>query len=238
MTFGSIFEKYLESLKLPNGSIDAKQSYQTLALTRFSEILPELANARAIKSDLFREVLSRRYVEEATLHGLRDGVDETEELEPGAFLDTLCSFFEWAHENRVFQLAANCLEVLTELRQSIPRAIKIGVTLSKEITARGDATIFPEFLTSFEQGGASRYDIDSPDGQGVIEGYFRIRRVENLDIEAEEIITEEVVWPIEFPPVTARLLSEGFLINLEIVRESRAWRIAGCGFAYPPGTDI
>jgi hypothetical protein len=169
---------------------------------------------------------------------LRAGVEETEDIEPGLFLDWLYAFFNWARENRVLPLADNCAQVLAELRQSIPRAIMIGLSLSKEIAARGSATTFPELLTSFEQGGASRYDIDSPDGRGAIEGYFRIRRVESIHIEAEEIITEEIVWPVEFPSATARLLSEGFIINLEIVKQRRVWQIDGCGFAYPPGTDI
>jgi hypothetical protein len=183
-------------------------------------------------------MLTRHYVEEVTLRRLRPGDGEIKEIEPGAFLDALYSFFEWAREISLLPLADTCAQLLAELRQSVPRAIMIGVSLSKEIAARGVASTFPEFLTSFEQGGASRYDIDSPDGRGVIEGYFRIRRVEGFRIEAEEIITEEVVWPVMFPPATASLLFEGFIINMEIVRESNSWVIAGCGFTYPPGTDI
>jgi hypothetical protein len=238
MTLKSIAEQYLDSFKVLNGPIETEQCNQKLALARLSEILPDLVNASALNPDQLREMLSRAFVEEVTLRELRAGFDETLEIEPSAILDALYSIFSWTRENRDLPLADNCAQVLAELRQSIPLAIMIGVSLSKEIAARGAATTFPEFLTSFEQGGASRYDIDSPDGRGTVEGYFRIMRVENLHIEAEEIITEEIVWPIEFPPATAVLLSEGFIINMEIVKESRAWQIVDCGFAYPPGTDI
>jgi hypothetical protein len=238
MTFESIAEQYLGSIEIENGSRDAKHCNHKLALARLSEILPDLANTRTINPDQLREALSRRFVEEVTLRRLRGGSDEAEEMGPGAFLDALYSFFDWARGKGVLPLADKCSEVLAELRQTLPRAIMIGVSLSKELAERGVATSFPEFLTSFEQGGASRYDIDSADGRGVIEGYFRIRRVENHHIEAEEIITEEIVWPVDFPPSTARLLSEGFIINMEIIRKSHAWQVFDCGFVYPPGTDL
>ena len=238
MTFERIAELYLGSLNLPGGLVDEKPGARMLALERFSNLTPGARNIEAINPDQLRELLSRRYVEESTVRGSRAGVDEAGEIEPAAFLDQLHTFYEWAGENRILPFADGCLRVIAELRQPIPRAIKIGVALSKEIAARGPAATFTEFLTSFEQGGGSRYDIDSPDGRGAVEGYFRLMHVEGIRAEAEEIITGEVIEPIEFPPSTAGLLSEEFVINMEIIWDGRAWQIAGCGFAYPPGTDV
>jgi hypothetical protein len=93
-------------------------------------------------------------------------------------------------------------------------------------------------LTSFEEGGSSQYDIDVPGNVGAIDGYFRIIRVEGSSVEAEELISDERVWPIVFPSEVAALLDDGYIINLELVRKPEHWQIAGCGFAYPPGTEI
>ena len=57
-------------------------------------------------------------------------------------------------------------------------------------------------------------------------------------VEAEEIITEERVWPIIFPSDPASPLTNDYIINLELVRSKDGWQIAACGFAYPPGTDV
>jgi hypothetical protein len=62
--------------------------------------------------------------------------------------------------------------------------------------------------------------------------------VEGASVEAEELISEERVWPIIFPSEAAALLEDGYIINLELVRKPEGWQIAGCGFAYPPGAEI
>jgi hypothetical protein len=102
----------------------------------------------------------------------------------------------------------------------------------------GGAFSFPEFLTSFEEGGSSQYDIDVPGNVGAIDGYFRIIRVDGVLAEAEELISEERVWPIVFPFEVAALLDDGYIINMELVRKMEGWQIVGCGFTYPPGTEI
>ncbi|HST22533.1 MAG TPA: hypothetical protein VLR90_15525, partial [Blastocatellia bacterium] len=89
-----------------------------------------------------------------------------------------------------------------------------------------------------EEGGHSSYDLDEIGEVGAIEGYFRITRIEGAMAEAEEVITEERVWPIIFPRDLASRLTNGYIINLELVRSKEGWQIAACGFAYPPGTDI
>ena len=73
---------------------------------------------------------------------------------------------------------------------------------------------------------------------GAIEGYFRIIRVDGSLVEAEEMISGGNVWPIVFPAKDAAQLDDRYILNLELVRVKEGWRIARCGFAYPPGTDV
>jgi hypothetical protein len=158
--------------------------------------------------------------------------------EPKDLLDSLAEFFKWADQQAGTDQAAQYSPILIELRRSLPRALEITNALTSALRQRGGAFNFPEFLTSFEEGGSSQYDIDVPGNLGAIDGYFRIVRVEGSSVEAEELISEERVWPIVFPSEVAALLEDGYIINLELVRKPEGWQIAGCGFAYPPGTEI
>ena len=129
-------------------------------------------------------------------------------------------------------------------RHTLPRADEISKLLSDWLRERGGAFSFPEYLTTFEEGGRSQYDIDdSADSDDsnevrVLDGYFRILRVEGSLVEAEELVTGKRVWPIVFPSHVAVLLERAYTINLEVVRTGEGWQITGCGFAYPPGTDV
>jgi hypothetical protein len=136
-------------------------------------------------------------------------------------------------------IAQECLVVLQSLQETLPRAIAIARTLTASLANRGGAFAFPEFLTSFEEGGQSAYDIGEPSGEAsAIEGYFQILRVDGTKVEAMELISERVVAPILFPEECALLLAAGYLINLELVYLEGGWQIVNCGFAYPPGTDV
>ncbi|MEK6288590.1 MAG: hypothetical protein AABO57_22970 [Acidobacteriota bacterium] len=159
-------------------------------------------------------------------------------LQPSELLDSLARFFKWVGRQTGIDLAERSSAVLLELSHSLPRALEITEMLSSWLRERGGAFNFPEFLTSFEEGGHSQYDIDTPGNIGALEGYFRIVRVEGSSVEAEEMLSEERVWPIVFPPEVAAVLDEQYIINLELVRTAVGWQIAGCGFAYPPGTDV
>lgn len=158
--------------------------------------------------------------------------------EPSDMLDSLEEFLGWADQQAGTDQAVEIAPILIELRRSLPRALEITNALSRSLRERGGAFNFPEFLTSFEEGGSSQYDIDVPGSVGAIDGYFRIIRVEGSSVEAEELISEERLWPIVFPSEVAALLDDGYIINLELVRKAEGWQIAGCGFAYPPGTEI
>jgi hypothetical protein len=153
-------------------------------------------------------------------------------------LASLTDFLKWVDENTGEELTARCSQTLTELDETLPQAIEITRLLSSWIQERRGAFSFPEFLTSFEEGGSSQYDIDTPGNIGALEGYFRIIRVEGSLVEAEDLISEERVWPIAFPPEVAMLLDRPYVINLELLRTQEGWHIASCGFAYPPGTEI
>jgi hypothetical protein len=184
-----------------------------------------------------RDFLARWYVEEAssTSQGTSDPDSTGRAIEPQSLCDSLAEFFRWAAG---FEGAEKHLLVLAELKHSLPRALEVTASLSKRLSGRGGAFAFPEFLTSFEEGGHSSYDLGDAGESGAVEGYFRITRVEGAMVEAEDMITGERVWPIIFPRDLAALLADDYVINLELVRGKDGWQIAACGFTYPPGTDV
>lgn len=157
---------------------------------------------------------------------------------PQQLLASMTGFLKWVEETTGEKLTERCSQTLTELGETLPQAIEITRLLSSWIQERRGAFTFPEFLTSFEEGGSSQYDIDTPGNIGALEGYFRIIRVEGSLVEAEDLISEERVWPITFPPEVAVLLNRPYVINLELLRTQEGWHIASCGFAYPPGTEV
>ena len=130
------------------------------------------------------------------------------------------------------------LAVLNELRVTVPRALEIAGDLASCIGSQRGAFSFPEFLTLFEEGGRSEYDIDTPGDVGALEGYFRIVRIEGSMVEAEELTSEDRIWPIIFPAEIAARLETQYIINLELVRAPEGWKIVDCGVVYPPGTEI
>ena len=202
-----------------------------------------------------RDFLSRWYVERACASNPNDsesieGGDAASSAsriskalndqvpEPPELLDSLESFLKWADQEGGADQFATVSPILIELRRTLPRALEITNALARALRERGGAFNFPEFLTSFEGGGSSQYDIDVPGNVGAIDGYFRIIRIEGASVEAREMISEETVWPIAFPSKVAALLEAEYIINLELVRDREGWQIAGCGFAYPPGTEM
>jgi hypothetical protein len=217
----------------------------------FSNIsLDEITAAR------LREFLSRWYVEEAAT-GSTSQNPSMDLPNAQTVISTLSEFFRWTGETATNQLkkesrsekqtpaplsgavAQERLAVLKSLRETLPRAIEITKALSRHLAERPGAFAFPEFLTSFEEGGQSDYDIGGLPGKvSAMEGYFRILRVDGVEVLAEEVIAEKPVWPIIFPEEVARLLSAGYLINLELVCLENHWQIVNCGFAYPPGTEM
>ena len=181
---------------------------------------------------LLRDFLSRWYVEATSSRQLPL---------PAALLESLEVFLSWLAERDQAAIEAECSPVLRELSTTLPRALEITEAVSKHLAGRGGAFSFPEFLTTFAEGGQSNYDIAAAgegEGPGAVEGYFRVIRVEGLSIEVQDLISEESYSPVICPEDVARLLEPFYIVNLEIVRVAEGWHIASCGFAYPPGTDI
>jgi hypothetical protein len=158
--------------------------------------------------------------------------------EPATLMDGLAEFMDWGARHLAFMAAGQCLAVINELREPLPRALTISRRLADHLAGSGGAFGFPEFLTSFEAGGHSQYDLDTVGESACMEGYFRILRVEGDQVEAEEMLTETRAWPILFPANIAALLETNYIINLELIQAEGGWQIAACGFAYPPGTAI
>jgi hypothetical protein len=144
-----------------------------------------------------RDFLSRWYVESvagsmpidatSASRNTAEGITarQTDVVQLLDLLDSIEEFVGWARQQTGIDQATGLLPVLNELRRSLPRALEITKALTSALRARGGAFTFPEFLTSFEDGGSSQYDIDVPGKVGAIDGYFRIVRVERLSVEAE-----------------------------------------------------
>jgi hypothetical protein len=160
---------------------------------------------------------------------------------PDAVLESLTIFLSWLDARDQTTLEAECSPLVHELSVSLPRALEITAALSKHLTERGGAFSFPEFLTTFAEGGQSSYDIavaGEGEGPGAVEGYFRVLRVEGSSVEVQELISEERYSPVICPDDVAQLIEPFYIVNLEIVRVEEGWQIAACGYAYPPGTEI
>jgi hypothetical protein len=153
-------------------------------------------------------------------------------------LGSLEQFFGWIQSTGSADFSRH-LSMISELRPAIVKADKLGTALSKSVRARGFG--FPEFLTSFEDGGRSLYDIDEPGktgGAGSVDGLFRVIRVEGSEVEAEETISGERFWPIDFPFESLSLVAPQYVINLALIRVGDRWKIYESGFAYPPQADV
>ncbi|HJQ68961.1 MAG TPA: hypothetical protein VKA70_08315 [Blastocatellia bacterium] len=200
------------------------------AIELFDEYLraSDLSSNELLPASALRDFLARWYVEVAAAPYAGREVPS-----PEALLDSVAEFLKWA-DARGLRVAGECAAMLSELQESLPRALEINRALSSHFGERGGAFGFPEFLTSFDQGGHSEYDIGEPGEVRAIEGYFLIERVEHDRAEAVEIVSDRRVGPIIFPEEVARLIGTGFIINLEVTRAGGVWRITDCGFAFPP----
>jgi len=76
--------------------------------------------------------------------------------EPHVLVDSLAEFFKWIDQQSGGGLAAQCVPLLIELSRSLPHALEITNALTSALRERGGAFNFPEFLTSFEEGGSSQ----------------------------------------------------------------------------------
>ncbi len=224
----------------------AEASAQWLeAMARDDSVSQECAESRALSlSVLLMYAGSELSLDEITPARLRDFlarwvVENATRVSPpasvGELIDSLAAFIAWA-ASIGFTTTSECREVIAELRDRVPRAMLVGSRLSEHLT--GGAFGFSEFLTSFEEGGHSQYDLDAPGESRCLEGYFRILRVEGKRVEAEEVLTETRAWPILFPEDVAALLEVDSLVNLELVQREDRWQVVACGFAYPPGTAV
>jgi hypothetical protein len=250
-SFIEVQQRDAERGSAESDKVSASLDSLELLYSYFSNIsLDEITPAR------LREFLSRWYVEEITSRSTSQN-PSTNFPTPQTVIASLSEFFSWVGETATNDsnkerrsetrtqvplseaLAQERVAVLKSLQEALPRAIEITKALSHHLAKRPGAFAFPEFLTSFEEGGQSDYDIGGLSGKvSAIEGYFQIVRVDGARVSAEELITEKPVWPILFPEEVARLLSPGYIINLELVCLEEHWQIINCGFAYPPGTDL
>jgi hypothetical protein len=243
MTLREVTQEFLESARQKdfprNASLDSlARSLDTLLIYFSPDIAPQEITPAAL-----RDFLSRWYVEESGSPPKADAKaahpgHAASHIAPEALCVSLEDFFKWAQAGEKIGNANEHLLIIETARRDLPRVFEITRRLTQRLAETGGAFAFPEFLTSFEEGGRSQYDLDSPGEVGAIEGYFRISRIDGARVEAQEVISDEMVWPIIFPVDVVTLLFLDCIINLELTLKSDGWRIASCGFAYPPGTEI
>jgi hypothetical protein len=250
MTIGQAIEAFIDQLRLTVEADKAKAGLKpTASLAHFLKLLKayfsrDEAPLQDVTPARIRDFLARWYVEETAADVVRASFainsqkDPQPTVEPQAMISALSLFFAWSDERAGTRLSVACSPILKELETALPRCFEIMRALSKHQAARGGPFAFPEFLTSFEQGGQSLYDLDAPGDVGAIEAYFRIIEVSGSTVRAENLITDETIEPIIFPREVARLLAPGYVINLEITRSRDGWQVTGSGAAYPPGTDV
>jgi hypothetical protein len=222
---------FLESIEQKT-SVESCYSYERSLDLLIASFTGECHLADITASRL-REFLARWYVEHVSANDNRAKIPG-----PDKIIASLREFFHQSGVCSDSEVTRQRLEVIAELERTLPRALEIFTALSSNLAERGGAFGFSEFLTSFEEGGRSQYDIDSPGDLSAREGYFRLIQITGSEVEVEELITEDRLWPVIFPEEVARLLEPEYIINLEIIRTSRGWHIVSCGFAYPPGTEI
>ncbi|MFL6213565.1 MAG: hypothetical protein ACJ74J_06675 [Blastocatellia bacterium] len=239
MTLDEAIAQWLDTTARDDSVSPADAESRALSLSRLARYFGARRPLEEVTPARLRDFLSRWFIENAgsaspCAHQQSRTVEFPDPLE---LSDTLAAFINWMARHTSF--AGNeCLAVVAELRERLPRAIAISTRLSEWLAGRGGAFGFPEFLTSFEAGGRSQYDFDTAGEAGSSEGYFRITRIDGGHIEAEEMLSEMIVAPILFPEPIVVLLEPGYIINLELVRAQDVWQVVACGFAYPPGTDV
>lgn len=223
MTIREASTRFLEQRDPKNSQCNEAHRPTIQLLTMF---LPDAAVAELTPARV-RDFIARWYVEETNY-----------QPPPSAMLNSLAEFLRWVETHDPAGTEDGCLSVIAELEQTLPRAMEISRVLSSELKSRG-AFGFSEFLTSFEEGGRSQYDVDVGGGGGrSIEGFFRLSRIEGSRVEAEELISGRRVWPVVFPEGSLGVIETGYIINLELVHGGDSWQIAASGFAYPPGTEF
>lgn len=225
MTLAEASSRFLTDTKSKTSCHPDEAQAQTRTLELLTGYLPE-AQLTDLTAAALRDFIARWYVEQTNHHP-----------EPQALLDSIEAFLSWIDANTDSTFEESCRAVVAELKTSLPRALEISDILSSQLRSRG-AFGFPQFLTSFEEGGRSQYDMDVGGSVAALEGFFRVSRVDGTNIEAVELISEERVWPVRVPPAAAAAVEVGYIINLELVRAGDVWLMGACGFAYPPGTEF
>jgi hypothetical protein len=240
MTLAEAIAQWLEALARDDSVSQSSAESRALSLSWLARYAGDSLALDDLTPARLRDFLSRWYIENSgtSTPGASSAASMTTLPDAATLIDSLTAFIDWATLSAGFTAAPDCLEVVAELRDRLPRSQAISSSLAQQLAARGGAFGFPEFLTSFEAGGHSQYDLDTPGEPGCMEGYFRIRRVDGCRVEVEEVLTEAMAWPVHFPAQVAALLEADYLLDLQLVRVEEGWQVVACGFAYPPGTEL
>lgn len=236
MTLAEATSRFFETPEIDQTALPVLKTQRALRL--LSEYFLKSSPINNLTSSGIREFLTRWYVVEAVSATDDISSPDPQFPAPDELIDALVKFFSWLDVNHATDYSTKFSEIFEKVRVSLPNAIQLTRDLTMTLRRREGAFSFPEFLTSFEEGGRSQYDIDVPGESTAMDGYFRVVKADGSSVEAVELLTDQAVAPIDFPADFAEKLQVGYVINLEIVREQNRWKIVGCGFAYPPEFEI
>lgn len=229
MTLNEAVTKFLEhtsATSIHTAGVDPSTDFMHAIMRHFGRD----ADATTIPSERWSDFLSTTFVEMCFAGEIRAAVVPV-------IPEVFGSFVAWWSSVEFINANLETMR-LGELQIEVLKAVELAGRLADWNRSRRGAFEFPEFLVSFEQGGRSQYDIDDPDEARSVEGYFKIIRIEDLFFEAEELISESVVWPIRLPSEAGVTFECGYVLNLQLVRVEDHWEIADCGIVYPPGTRL
>jgi hypothetical protein len=158
-------------------------------------------------------------------------------------IDLALRFFSWCEGDESSGITEAHLSELRDLQTTITVAQTISSALALWLRGKRGAFGFSEFLTSFEDGGHSEYDLqtitrDPSEKESAIESYFKVLRVDGTVAEVEDVISGMPVGPVEFPEAISDQIAAGYTLNLELIRDNDRWQIVDAGLVYPPGVDF
>jgi len=193
-------------------------------------------NADSLNDFLCRWCIERSRHSETDAAGRR--VDSSRALIQ-AIPKTVLELLDFASRQVDPATASASREAVEYARINLPRSLEVSRLLAEAVSRDESGTEFRDFLTTFEAGGQSEYDVDDPsdsvvdDQPAALEGFFRVKKIEGTLVEMEEVIGEELVGLVFFPADVAALLQPEDVLELELIADGENWSIIACGFAYP-----
>ena len=151
MTLLEAISVFIEQIDLNDLPFDRESnshlSVAAIELLKDYSRATNLTSIDQITDRTLRDFLARWYVELAGANKPESSTANVRKLpSPQSLLGSLAVFFNWVDKHCGAKIAVKCGAVLSELEESLPRALEITKALTKHLNERGGAFSFPEFL--------------------------------------------------------------------------------------------